>query len=773
MSDLPPPDPPEPESDEFLTRGRIAVVVVFVIAGVGLLAATGALPVAFDGGGDDTEEGLTIAAVDIDDETLAGEQLSVEVMVENTDVETVTDTLTVEIDDLGTESLEIAVPAGETDTRLITFETTEDDSGEYTAVVTTGDGSVDAGTEVVPAEPTFEITNVDVPADVDAGDVLTVGYSVENTGTVSASQTVVFTVEDTAVADEQHTLDSGETASGEFTYEVDSADGSTLAVEVASEDDTATATVDVAETEEAQFEVTTIEATAVTAGDDLTVTTDVENTGTGAGSQTVTVDAGALGTTSAEVPLQPGESATETFTFETTAADAGEYTVTAETEHDQLEATVAVEETDDEPAPPESSLSTLDIAGQGEAATVEAPAAGDIAVDVENVGEESGSFNVTLSVGDAVEETEATTNLSEGETESVAFENVLDGLEPGNYSVTVTTDDDTVNGTVVVDEPESALFEIQSIQADPDSMEPGEAVTLSAEIENVGAVEGTQDVTLLILTSSPIGHQEQLTLVSGETGSFTHTTEIDERGTHSYVFETEDDEMEESITVQEEAFFAVDIVETNTPVEEGETLEVVAEITNTGGQSTAQSITLNVPGLGSSTEQVALSGGESEEVTLTVATEDGDGGTYTATVESDDDQDSTSVAIGGESDLQLASVTAPVEIPEDEDLEVEYVVENVGGGVGTESSVILQIDGVGPADSDSDVTVEAGGSESGTLFFTGVGDLFEPGDTIQFTVELSESGDSASGSTDVTEAGGSGTGLHLFEGMAPDDTVLQ
>jgi len=91
--------------------------------------------------------------------------------------------------------------------------------------------------------------------------------------------------------------------------------------------------------------------------------------------------------------------------------------------------------------------------------------------------------------------------------------------------------------------------------------------------------------------------------------------------------------------------FEVEITGTNSPVNEGGTLDVDVEITNTGYTSGTQMVELNIDGLGSDSESVTVGGEDSSEVTLSVPTETGDGGSYTAVVESEDDNDTEGVTV--------------------------------------------------------------------------------------------------------------------------------
>ncbi len=104
-----------------------------------------------------------------------------------------------------------------------------------------------------------------------------------------------------------------------------------------------------------------------------------------------------------------------------------------------------------------------------------------------------------------------------------------------------------------------------------------------------------------------------------------------------------------------------------------------------------------------------------------------------------------------DSHLQIQSVDAPDWVAPDEDLTVEYTLVNEGEQTATESEVGLFV-GSDRKDTDTDVAVEPGGTESGTLTFASAGE-FEDGEQIEFSVELSDWNDMAVGSVDVAEPG--------------------
>ena len=106
-------------------------------------------------------------------------------------------------------------------------------------------------------------------------------------------------------------------------------------------------------------------------------------------------------------------------------------------------------------------LLDLSIAGQGAEATITEGTSEGLGVEVENVGDAPGSFDVTLAIGDTLGVTENTDELAAGETETVTFPDVTGGLVADGYTVDVSTANDTVTGTL----------EIQTDEQEDDSVD--------------------------------------------------------------------------------------------------------------------------------------------------------------------------------------------------------------------------------------------------------------------------------------------------------------
>ena len=173
-------------------------------------------------------------------------------------------------------------------------------------------------------------------------------------------------------------------------------------------------------------------------------------------------------------------------------------------------------------------------------------------------------------------------------------------------------------------------------------------------------------------------------------------------------------------TVNEAGFF-IDINSTNSPVVEGETLEVEARIENTGAQVDSQDIVMTVAGIEEDRKTVSLDGQTAINKTFTWETEPGDAGDYTVALSSEDDEAITDARVEEQAEFAVAidSTNSPVAVGET--LEVTATVENTDDFEDTQE-VVLNIDG-NRTDS-TNLTLDGGESETVTLEWpTGDSDL--------------------------------------------------
>ncbi|PGF16845.1 hypothetical protein CP556_12430 [Natrinema sp. CBA1119] len=142
----------------------------------------------------------------------------------------------------------------------------------------------------------------------------------------------------------------------------------------------------------------------------------------------------------------------------------------------------------------------------------------EVEADLENVGGEDGTQTVSLAIGDTTIDA-TSVSLESGETETVSFTAETDGIEPGEYPLTVSTANETAETTVTVEEPPAPAAFGVSIAGTNSPVEQGEPIAVETVIENVGDRAGTQALEVAVdgVPSDPI----PVTLESGETQTVT------------------------------------------------------------------------------------------------------------------------------------------------------------------------------------------------------------------------------------------------------------
>jgi PGF-pre-PGF domain-containing protein/PGF-CTERM protein len=107
--------------------------------------------------------------------------------------------------------------------------------------------STGAATIEIPGKATFTVTLEDVPTNATVGESLTVGYTVENVGTRTATQPIQFVVDGTQQPQRTDlTLSNGDSTTGAFEYTPRSIDGDSIQLTIDTQDDSVTTTVPVA-----------------------------------------------------------------------------------------------------------------------------------------------------------------------------------------------------------------------------------------------------------------------------------------------------------------------------------------------------------------------------------------------------------------------------------------------------------------------------------------------------------------------------------------------
>ena len=246
----------------------------------------------------------------------------------------------------------------------------------------------------------------------------------------------------------------------------------------------------------------TIEPETVYAGEEVKVSVLVSNVGGRTGTHTVTLTVNGTVEATVDVTLRAGES--RTVTFKIVKAEPRTYLV----EVDGLTGSFTVLE---RPAPPpgpaEFMVRGLTISPStvypGEPVTVR--------VEVVNVGESSGNYTVNLLINGTLEVSERVT-LEAGESVPVTF--TFSPTDTGVYVVEV----DGLRGSFAAITPPPPLkpaeFIVSDLSISLEEVGPGETVTVSVTVTNVGDLEGSYNVTLRV--DGAIEAVETVTLAGGE-----------------------------------------------------------------------------------------------------------------------------------------------------------------------------------------------------------------------------------------------------------------
>lgn len=196
---------------------------------------------------------------------------------------------------------------------------------------------------VPPANFNVDIHSTNSP--VTATDSLDVAAEIENNGGASDTQSVELEIGGEVRDLTEVSLEPGESRLVRLSWQTGAADAGEYTANVASANDADAMAVKVEEQAPAELSLS-IDATdsRVTEGDEMTLTTTVENTGEQPGDGEIRLEVGGEVRDSTEVTVEPGSSKQITLTWATGDGDAGSYTATMLSPDDSDSVDIAVEE---------------------------------------------------------------------------------------------------------------------------------------------------------------------------------------------------------------------------------------------------------------------------------------------------------------------------------------------------------------------------------------------------------------------------------------------
>ena len=149
-----------------------------------------------------------------------------------------------------------------------------------------------------------------------------------------------------------------------------------------------------------------------------------------------------------------------------------------------------------------------------------------IGVTVENVGVEAGDYIIRVKINGLTEVTE-TVSVAAGASTTVTFSVAKD--EGGTY--TVEADGQTDTFIVIAPEPPMpAEFVLSNLILSPNEINPGEPVSVTVEIENIGEESGSYTVELSL--DGVLEETESVTLGGGESTSVSFSLSSEDEGAH-------------------------------------------------------------------------------------------------------------------------------------------------------------------------------------------------------------------------------------------------
>jgi len=237
----------------------------------------------------------------------------------------------------------------------------------------------------------------------------------------------------------------------------------------------------------------------------------------------------------------------------------------------------------------------------------------DISVDVENDGIDSGTQDIVLEVTDEngtvdFDDTK-TVQVDAQDNTTVEFTGVPAGtLDPGEYDHIVSSDDDTIEGNLTVEEAEPADFQLSNLDPEEATVTEGDdPIDISVDVDNVGASQGDQDLELTVENSSGVQFSDTISGVQLGAGANTTETFTDvpagdlAPGEYDHIVSSDDDTVEGNLTVQEAPEFQISNADASPdPVTQGENVTISADVENVGGPGT-QDIQFEVNGTATGT----------------------------------------------------------------------------------------------------------------------------------------------------------------------------
>lgn len=379
-----------------------------------------------------------------------------------------------------------------------------------------GGDCVTSWSDISPSNPAyFSVSGASASStNLNPGDSFTASATIQNTGDQSGTQTIDASVS----GDSDSTtaiLSSGQSTSESFSLTAPGSAG-TYTVQICSEDECSTVSISVQSAPSpnpAYFNVfgASLSSASVNPGDSFSVSATVDNTGDQ--SDTQTVEATVSGdSSSSSVTLNGGSSTSESFSL-SAPGSSGSYTVQVCSADSCDDTTLNVGTS---PSPAYFQVSNA----QTSTNSVTPDGSFTVTADIDNTGDQSDTQTVTSTVqGDS---DSSSISLNGGEGAGGSFSLTAPSSE-GTYTVDVSSADDSSTTSIVVSQTDPAYFDV-SITGTNDPVVAGNAVSVTADIQNTGDQTGTKTISLSFNGNSNVDSTtETIAASSSKSVTLSHT----------------------------------------------------------------------------------------------------------------------------------------------------------------------------------------------------------------------------------------------------------
>ena len=634
-----------------------------------------------------------------------GETLEVNATITNSnpnqDISGGTQTVTLNdtgFDNTQVDSEEVTLAAGATKEVTLSFDTTGKSTQTGEVTVASENTTDDAQVEIQQAA-NFDVTIDSATDPANINNNLNVTATVENTGGATDTQSINLTDDGGAEVDSTSVeLNGGETESVNLALsaaEIETGDIGLNTLTVSSEDDSDTREVRIFEEPEF-FDVTITDTNAESGsplgeGETLEVTADVENTGDLPGTQEISLNFSGELVDNESVQLDPEDAAQKiTLTHQTESGDGTVETVSVESENASNSTGVSIVQ------PANFTVNITDFDSpitENETASV--------TVNVSNEGEATDTQDIELSSQDFTDQDNTSVQLDGGNNETVVLELKTEYGEATTGTVIVESDDGNTDSAEI--EVRATSFFNATIDSTNSPVVDGDDLVVNATVENEGSAEVEQEVNLTGFDKNVVDTQT-VNLPGGEindsirlrydtTGVLTPDEEFNES---DISVTTANTTATEQVRIDAPpANFTVNITDVESPITENETANVTVNVSNEGGRTDTQNITLTSANFtDENSSEVEIAPGNNSTVELELETEYGEADTGTITVTSDDgNTDTAGIEVQATSFFNVSIDNTNSPVTGGDDLVVNTTVENEGSAQATQDVTLTNVTG--------------------------------------------------------------------------------